>query len=130
MYDDKYLFKRAFILEILQLHPAIVWLMVALDILLFAAELFTFGLSYFLTIIISFLFGVSTIYVQMSCGDEFPVALSKGIITSIIILAPTSLLTLMYISLYMYKDNKQDEPEVGKEDSEKDEFSEDDFTGE
>lgn len=125
MYDDKYLFKRAFILEILQLHPVIVWGMVAIDILLFAAELFTFGLSYFLTIIISFLFGVFTIYVQMmACGDPFPIALGKGIISAIIILAPTNLLTLMYISLYMHRKHKEDEPDMGKEDTEKDDFKE------
>ena len=122
MYDDKYLFKRAFILEILQLHPVIVWGMVAIDILLFAAELFTFGLSFFLTIIISFLFGIFTIYVQMmACGDEFPIALGKGIISAIIILAPTNLLTLMFISLYCSKKRKM-EQEKSTDDNSDDEL--------
>ena len=122
MYDDKYIFKRAFILEILNLHPVIVWGMVAIDILLFAAELFTFGLSFFLTIIISFLFGIFTIYVQMmACGDEFPIALGKGIISAIIILAPTNLLTLMFISLYCSKKRKMDQ-EKSTEDNSDDEL--------
>ncbi len=118
MYDDKYIFKRAFILEILNLHPVIVWGMVAIDILLFAAELFTFGLSFFLTIIISFLFGIFTIYVQMmACGDEFPIALGKGIISAIIILAPTNLLTLMFISLYCSKKRKMDQEKSNDDNS-------------
>ena len=118
MYDDKYIFKRAFILEILNLHPVIVWGMVAIDILLFAAELFTFGLSFFLTIIISFLFGIFTIYVQMmACGDEFSIALGKGIISAIIILAPTNLLTLMFISLYCSKKRKMEQEKSTDENS-------------
>ena len=122
MYDDKYIFKRAFILEILNLHPVIVYGIVAIDLLLFAAELFTFGLSFFLTIIISFLFGIFTIYVQMmACGDEFPIALSKGIISAIIILVPTNLLTLMFISLYCSKKRKM-EQEKSTDDNSDDEL--------
>lgn len=104
MMDDKYIFKRAFIIEILQLHPALVWGMVVIDFLLFLAEIFTFGVSYFLSILISILFGIFTIYVQMmACGDDFVTAFSKGLLTTLIVLTPSSFLTILYLILYMSK---------------------------
>ena len=104
MMDDKYIFKRAFIIEILNLHPAIVWGMVVIDFLLFVAEIFTFGVSYFLTIIISILLGLFTLYTQMmACGDDFPTAFFKSLLTTLIVLAPSSFLTILYLILYMQK---------------------------
>lgn len=98
--------KQALIIELLNLHPVIVWGLIIIDAILCIGEIYTLGISYFLSIIISIIFGIFTFFVQTGCGDDFHTALYKGVMTCLLILTPTSILTMLYMVLYLGRNKK------------------------
>ena len=98
--------KQALLIELLSLHPVIVWGLIIIDGILCAGEFLSLGLSYALSIIISIIFGFFTFFVQTGCGDDFGTAFSKSVVVCLIMLTPLSILSLLYMVLYNSRNQK------------------------
>ncbi|MFZ2656617.1 MAG: hypothetical protein WAX69_16910 [Victivallales bacterium] len=99
--------KKALMVELLNLHPYIVWGLIIIDTILCIMEIFSWGISYFLSIIISVLFGIFTFFTQvMSCGDSLETATAKGALACLLVLTPTSILSMLYMVLYLSRKQK------------------------
>ena len=97
-------FKRAFVVEALNVHPVIIFGIIILEVLIFASEVVSGGLSFFLCCLCAILFGNFTVYVQTNVSvDSLHLAISKGILVCLILVVPTPILTMMFLGLYFSK---------------------------
>lgn len=84
--------------QVYGLHPAIAFLTVCTDMMLFTGELASMGLSVFLALIVSPIIGYLAYRGQMRFyGDDHDAALVKAGMLALLTAIPTSLPMLLYI---------------------------------
>ncbi len=86
----------AAIYQAISLHPIVLIGMFAVDWMLFSAELLTVGVFTPIGILISVLLTIPCILVQHGSGDNWFLAIGKGLIVGILTAIPTPLAGFLY----------------------------------